>query len=735
VPSELEREQDVVTGLYARLDELESQTERSLDRVVKGPTAGTPAAQGEREAYIRLYRQRLTALSAAQERLCFGRLDLLAGEGRYLGRLGMSDENQQPVLTDWRAPAAEPFYQATAASPMGVVRRRHIVTQGRAVTSLEDDILDLDAFDGDVAQVQGGGALMAALGAKRTGRMGDIVATIQSEQDRIIRSPLQGVLVVEGGPGCGKTVVALHRAAYLLYTHRDRLASRGVLIVGPNRVFLRYIEQVLPALGETSAVLVTPGQLLPGVEATADEDEAVAALKGDLRMVDVIANAVRSRQRIPSSPRTMEVHGTSITLTPAMVEAARSRARSSRKPHNGARRIFVLDLLDRLATSLARARGVDLSSQRDLLIADLRDSGDVRREINLCWMPFTPGQLLGQLYASPRRLTEAAPKFSDRERGLLSRPNGSAWTNADIPLLDEAAELLGEDDEEQLLVEARRNRDRAREESYARDVLEMTGQSGITADQLMERYGPESSRMTVAEHAMTDRTWAFGHVVVDEAQELSPMAWRVLFRRCPSKSMTVVGDLDQTSSLAGISAWSDIFDRFSAGKWRSEQLTVNYRTPAPVMELAGALLRAHGREPKVSASAREGEAPVFRRVGHQDRTALIQIVEAELARQPGRLCVIAPRAQREWARAVLSESLEPGRLGEGVGALDAQVSIMSATQAKGLEFDCVVMLEPTAILNESVRGPRDLYVALTRPTSRLVVAHSESLPPGMSPPD
>jgi DNA helicase IV len=735
VPSELEREQEVVSSLYARLDELETQTGRSLDRVVTGPTAGTPAAQGEREAYIRLYRQRLSALSAAQERLCFGRLDLAEGDGRYLGRLGMFDEHQQPLLTDWRAPAAEPFYQATAASPMGVVRRRHIVTSGRTVTSLEDDILDLDAFDGDVAQVQGGGALMAALGAKRTGRMGDIVATIQSEQDRIIRSPLQGVLVVEGGPGCGKTVVALHRAAYLLYTHRERLASRGVLIVGPNRVFLRYIEQVLPALGETSAVLVTPGQLLPGVEATAEEDEAVAALKGDLRMVDVITNAVRSRQRVPASPRTMNVHGTTITLTPAMVESARSRARSSRKPHNAARRVFVLDLLDRLATVLARARGVDLSSQRDLLIADLRDSPDVRREINLCWMPFTPGELLADLFAKAERLKQAAPKFSDRERALLNRPRGSAWTNADIPLLDEAAELLGDDDEEQLLADARRNRDRAREESYARDVLEMTGQSGITADQLMERYGADASRMTVAEHAMTDRTWAFGHVVVDEAQELSPMAWRVLFRRCPSKSMTVVGDLDQTSSLAGISAWSDIFDRYSAGKWRSEQLTVNYRTPAPVMDLAGALLRAHGREPKVSASAREGDSPVFLQIQSEDASALSQTVDTELARQPGRLCVIAPRSLCDWARHVLVDSLDASRLGEGVGALDAQVSVMTATQAKGLEFDTVVMLEPTTILGESVRGPRDLYVALTRPTSRLVVLHSQPLPPGMLSPE
>ena len=286
-----------------------------------------------------------------------------------------------------------------------------------------------------------------ALAARRTGRMHDIVATMQAEQDAIVRSPLEGILIVEGAPGCGKTVVALHRAAYLLYTHRDRLARSGVLIVGPNRIFLRYIGQVLPALGETAAVLATPGQLYPGLDATAWEPAEIAAIKGRPAMADVIHRAVRARQRIPDGPRRLDVGGTTITLTPEMVSAARDRARASRRPHNLARRTFALTLLDSLARQLADARNVDLDGHRDVLIGDLRDARDVRREVNLAWMPVTPEQLLSDLYADPARLAAAAPSMRADDRALLQRPRGAAWTTADVPLLDEAAELLGVEDD------------------------------------------------------------------------------------------------------------------------------------------------------------------------------------------------------------------------------------------------------------------------------------------------
>jgi DNA helicase IV len=562
--------------------------------------------------------------------------------------------------------------------------------------------------------------------------MGDIVATIQAEQDRIIRAPLPGVLVVEGGPGCGKTVVGLHRAAYLLYTHREQIARSGVLVVGPNPLFLRYISQVLPGLGESSAVLATPAQLHPGVEGVPEPDPRAAAVKGDLRMADVLATAVRQRQRVPDGPRQLVVAGTRITLTPGMVAAARERARASRKPHNRARRTFVLSLLDRLAQALASARNVDADSNRDILLGDLRDSPDVRREVNLCWMPLTPEQVVADLFADPGALAAAAPRLSPRERALLARPRTADWTVADVPLLDEAAELLGEDDEPARRAAAIAASERAAEEEYARGVLEMTGVSGLTAGALLDRYADGGrTRRSVVDAALADRSWTYGHVVVDEAQELSPMLWRVLLRRCPSRSMTVVGDLAQASSLAAPRTWADVFDRLVPGRWSVQGLTVNYRTPAPIMALAGDVLRAVDPEARVPSSVRDGEAPRVRAV--PDLLALGSTAAEELGAwlgEEGRAAVIVPPALRDPMARALAAALPHGALGVGGTALDTPVSLLTVAEAKGLEFDQVVVVEPAAIAGSGARGVHDLYVALTRATSTLVVLHVDPLPPG-----
>ena len=735
-------EQSVVTAMYQRLDELTVRAEREIARVQRAPTAGTPAAQVEREAMLVTYQERLSALTAAERRLCFGRLDLVdAGSPLYIGRLSLADERQRLMLTDWRAPAAEPFYRATSADPMGVTRRRHILLEGRTVSAVEDDVLDLASAES--GQFEGDGALMAALAARRTGRMGDIVATIQAEQDRIIRAPLGGVLVVDGGPGCGKTVVGLHRAAYLLYTHRDKIARSGVLVVGPNALFLRYISQVLPGLGESSAVLATPGQLFPGVEAVAEPQDAVAVLKGDLRMVDVVATAVRQRQRVPDRNRALVVAGTRVTMTPGMVVSARDRARASRKPHNQARRTFVLSLLDRLARELAKARRVDVEANREILIADLRDSPDVRREVNLCWMPVAPRQLVADLWADPQRLAAAAPRLTAPERDLLARPRDAAWTVPDVPLLDEAAELLGEDDEAARVASAVAASDRAREQEYARAVLEMTGTTGfteLTAGVLAERYaGSGPGRRSVVDAALADRGWTYGHVVVDEAQELSAMQWRLLVRRCPSRSMTVVGDLAQAGSVAAPDTWDQVFDRVAPDRWAVEHLTVNYRTPEPLMRLAADVLRASGSPVVAPTSARDGEEPRIVRVESQnassanDLPAKAAAVAAELTgwlHEPGRAAVIVAPSQPEAMAAELSAALPPGSLAAGSGVLDARVSLLTVAQAKGLEFDEVVVVEPADFLAEAPRGNHDLYVALTRATSRLTVVHARPLPPG-----
>ncbi len=740
--TELEQEQRYIDVLYARLDHLRERTAEELRAIRRVGPSGTPQNRSERDAFATLHEHRLAQLEAVEDRLAFGRLDLTDGLRRYIGRVGLSDQDQTQLLVDWRAPAARSFYQATAAAPDDVVRRRHLSTRGRKVTGVEDEVLDLDAMDDSERRtLNGEGALLAAIGAHRTGRMGDIVATIQAEQDRVIRSELAGILVVQGGPGTGKTAVALHRAAYLLYTHRERLANRGVLVVGPNDLFLRYIGQVLPSLGETGVVMSTPAQLYPGLDAHGVEAPEVAALKGDLRMVDVVAAAVRNRQRVPASTLQLAVDGQVVELTPAAVDAARSRARRSRRPHNLARNQFVREMLDHLADGLGAALGmtVDDDNRKDL-VSELRDSRDVRRELNLAWMPLTPERLLADLFADPARLSAAAPQLSDAERALLHRERGTPWTVADVPLLDEAAELLGEDDSGALLAAQAQAEQRRSELEYARGVLQigggnpqLSGLPRVTAEDLARRFSEDGPTMTVAERAEHDRAWAYGHVVVDEAQELSAMTWRLLMRRCPLRSMTLVGDIAQTGALAGAHSWQEVLEPYVKDRWRLEELTVNYRTPAQIMAVASAVLERAGIQANAPESVREGDwPPSALRVEPRDGATLARAIAHELrAVSGGRLAVIVPAAQRAPVLEALVAALPPGTVGDGREAMDSPIVVLTVAGAKGLEFDAVVLVEPAAIERESPRGANDLYVAITRPTQRLLVLHSEDLPPGL----
>jgi DNA helicase IV len=718
VDPERKAEQQHLDLLYTRLDELRERSERALDAVRRQPTAGTPAARSERDAFVALHAGRLSQLRSVEDRLCFGRLDLLGGERRYVGRVGLSDEEHRQLLVDWRAPAAEPFYRATAVEPAGVVRRRQLATRDRQVTGIEDEVLDLDAFDPDRdgPAVAGEGALMVALGAARTGKMRDIVGTIQAEQDRVIRAPLSGVLVVQGAPGTGKTAVALHRTAYLLYTHRDRIASAGVLVVGPNERFLRYIDAVLPALGEADAtVLVTPGRLYPGVDAVADEDPAVAAVKGDLRMATVLARAVRDRQKLLAQPVTLRVGGRTVLLRPGDVRAAHDRARRSGKPHNQARVTFVKQLLGQLAAQLAGGAAMD-PEERAGHIAELRESPDVRRELNGCWPPLRPERLLRDLYAQPWRLDTAGRGLSTWERALLARDRSAPWTPADVPLLDEAAELLGTEDTATVTAAP------SAELEYAREVLRDSPAAGmVSAEQLAARWAGEPVRRSVAEQATTDREWTYGHVVVDEAQELAPMAWRVLMRRCPTRSMTIVGDLAQTSALAGVSSWAATLRPYVADRARVETLTVNYRTPAQLMALATAVLRASGVSVDEPTSARSTEqGPVLTAVPDVVAAAAAAVRDELDLVGEGTLGVLCPRSLLAAVTAAVDVD----------GPLADRVAVLTVEQAKGLEFDGVLLLEPAAVAEASPRGAHDLYVAITRPTQRLHVLHARPLPPG-----
>jgi DNA helicase IV len=735
-------EQRHVTRLYAERDALLGQARAHLDRTASSGTVGTPGARAERDAFMRLYGERVRTLENVEQRLCFGRLDLADGARRYIGRIGISDEARQELLVDWRAPAAEPFYQATAARPGGVLRRRQIATESRRVTGVQDEVLDLVGFE--AAGVDGGhvvigeGALFASLDAARSTRMRDIVATIQADQDEVIRAPLPGVLVVQGGPGTGKTAVALHRTAFLLYANRERVARSGVLLVGPNRVFLRYIDQVLPALGEADAVVTaTPGELYPGVVATATEPDDVVALKGDLRMVDVLAEAVRRRQRSLQSGRSLDVDGTTVRLQPRHAREARERARRTRAPHNVARRTFVSDVLAELLRALAAARGVDLEPEtRTQLTAELYESVDVRRELNLLWPPITPERLLRDLFADPERLGEAAGRLDRDERALLQRPRTAPWTTADVPLLDEAAELLGEDDTAASRSRSRVDGPSQAEIEYARQVQETFGGAAFqTAEELAGRYTAGGSLGSVAERAEGDRSWAFGHIVVDEAQELSPMAWRLLMRRCPTRSFTVVGDVAQTGSAAGARSWGDVLEPHVGDRWTQSELTVNYRTPQQVMDLAAAVLEAGGASVRAPLSARIGRHdPQFTRLDGDvfGSDELAAIVEREWrAAGEGTVAVITPQGGHDATAGAIASALPVGSVTADSDAMGAPVSVLTVAGAKGLEFDAVVLVEPAAIIAESARGLNDLYVALTRPTQRLHVVHAAPLPAGM----
>lgn len=769
--AELEREQSYLSLLYERLDGMRAYAQRRL-RTVLLESGGTPQARSERESFTQLYSEDLAKYDAAENGLCFGRIDLAAeagsepadGEYRYIGRLGILDEEDDyaTLLLDWRAPLARPFYLATTAAPDGVTRRRHIRSRNRTVTGISDEYLDLDAarragaIDSDDGGVGSESALLTALNAARTGHMTDIVETIQSEQDAIIRSEHRSVLVVQGGPGTGKTAVALHRAAYLLYTYRQQLDKAGVLIIGPNSTFLDYIGQVLPSLGETGVLLSTIGNLYPGVEATLEDSLRAGELKGSLEMIDVLKKAVRDRQEVPSEPVRLDFDGYELTLDRKIATRARGRARSSRRPHNLARPIFAAAVVDALTDQLAQIIGKDqfadtvdeadaaagrrpagngrnLLSQADLteIRDEMRADAGIQHAIAQLWPILTPQQVLAELWADPQRLARAADKLSAEDRKELFRAAGPGgepeFSAADAPLLDELAELLGIDDAEERERSRRRWRAQLAEAQEALDIL--TGSAPqdleddldpeilmaydlIDAGQLAERHHVRN-RQTTAERAAGDRSWTYGHVIIDEAQELSEMAWRMVMRRIPNRWVTVVGDVAQTGDPAGASSWQRMLEPYVAQRWKLTELTVNYRTPAEIMAVAADVLAAIDPEATIPRSVRESGFPpraVQVPVGGS-LAAVTELVAAE-AERPGITAVLAPHAT----------------VGEFASLAGDSVRVLTVAEVKGLEFDAVVLVEPQAILDESPRGLNDLYVALTRATQRLSVVHTGTLP-------
>ncbi|MGC5616132.1 HelD family protein [Georgenia sp. Z1491] len=742
---ELPREQARVDTVYARLDELRAQYRERLADVRRGGSVGTHQMRSERDAFAAHYSQAVARLDQVEERLVFGRLDLREGPPRYVGRIGIQDSTRSQLLLDWRAPSARPFYQATAVHPEGAVRRRHLLTRRRRVVGVEDELLDAEHLPEDLRlELRGEGALFAAMNAARTGRMSDIVATIQAEQDEVVRSPLDGVLVVQGGPGTGKTAVALHRIAYLLYAHRERLARSGVLLVGPSDVFLTYVERVLPSLGETDVVATTIADLLPGVRARGTETPRAARIKGRTMMVDVVGRLVRQFQRVPPEARLLDVEGSTIRLEPADVRAAIGRARRAHRTHNAGRETFVRSLLPVLTDRYAAVRGIDDPEERAALMEDVRSSRDVRVALNLCWMPRTAAELLDRLLSGPELLAACAPELDEAERRALLRPRGSAPTEADVPLLDELAELLGPHEEaEDRAARARATAERAQAVELAREAIESQdlGDGIVSAEMLADRFAAGGPSLTTAERAVADRSWTYGHVVVDEAQELSPMAWRMLARRVPVRSMTVVGDLDQRRGTERPASWASLLGEAAGPSLRESVLTVSYRTPATVLDAATRMLARAGTPPAhpVTAARDLPGALVTRRV---DADGLVAGVLDEAARaltalagtddDAGRVAIVAPPSVVDDVRAAAPDRAGTAEALRGPDLLGARLVITDPAGAKGLEFDVVVLLEPAAMTED---GTGDLYVAMTRPTRRLVVVHHRELPAGVLPAD
>ncbi|MEV4646654.1 AAA family ATPase [Saccharopolyspora sp. NPDC049357] len=658
---ELDLEQEHLTELYAHVDALRAQ---AAARVEAGGDPDTVA----------VWKAEVSRLDGIEHGLCFGRLDMNDGTSAYIGRIGVFRESDdEQLLVDWRAPLARAFYTATAADPQGVRRRRRITTRGRTVVAVDDELLD---SDGTEEHLVGEAALLAAVTAERTGRMREIVTTLQAEQDAIIRSAERGVLVVQGGPGTGKTAVALHRVAYLLYTH-EHLRNRGVLVIGPSRIFLDYIGQVLPGLGENRVIASTIAELGGGLDAdSADPD---AERKGSARMAEEIAHAIRARVRVPDEPVEVTFEEQLLSLDPATCRRAAGRAREAALPHNQARLVFQNELVGSLVGSLVeRMESLVLSEDGRALdggSADGRLSAADRNALSAAGVIVDPDD------DAPREMIDSADRDALRasllaDDGVVSALDelwpeltpehvvtdligGGPRTSADVPLLDEAAALLGHD----------------------------AGKA------------------------------VFGHVVVDEAQELSEMQWRMLMRRCPSRSMTLVGDLAQTGSPSGASSWGRMLAPHVADRWRLAELTVNYRTPSEIMAATEDLLAGTGMRPPRSVRS-SGEVPWLERVSRESLGDLVSEVVAEHAE--GQLAVIAPPV-------LVGELASVAGVGLPVDLTDAVV-VLEPGQAKGLEFDSVLIVEPAAILGDGGFGRSDLYVSMTRATRRLGVVCVDSVP-------
>ena len=702
---EVQREQEHLDRAVARLEQLRERALRTERATLGRDQVGTPQSLYERDVQALAAAARRSDLDLAGEGLVFGRLDQTDGTVHHVGRLGLRTDDQDPIVVDWRAPAAAPFYRATAADPQGVVRRRTITTRGPRVRGVEDELLDADAADAlPGTTVVGDGAFLAAVSRERGPRMRDIVSTIQREQDEAVRAPDDGALLVTGGPGTGKTAVALHRVAYLMYARREWYSRRGVLVVGPSPVFIDYIGAVLPALGETSVRLSSLGALprLPaGLEVTADDPPAVAAVKGSARMVPLLRRAVRSlggSRRVPDLE--LARWGTGLVLPGEDLARRRAQVGRGTRSHNAGRSAFLTAVTDTAWRAWTRSPGAppEEPGDREDFGRWVRSDPAVLRWLDGVWPVLLPAQVFAALRSGQVRLDRLAG-------GLLSpdevRELAGAWsptrgvTPLDAAVLDELAELLGPPPEPEP------DPDAFDELAELDDLARM---SEVTT------FADRTRRSTRSLADEPDhRTYA--HVVVDEAQDVAPLQWRVLARRARGATWTVVGDWVQ-------SAWPDVEEVRTAltaalgrTRVREVQLTTNYRTGTEVAALAARVLARIDPDAVAPAAVRStGAEPVLR------PGPLGEAVRDLLAEVGGTVGVVAPRALVAQARRELPD--------------DPRLQVLDTWQAKGLEFDGCAVLAPERIVAEGrtpAAGLRTLYVAITRATQRLTVVSDEPL--------
>ena len=684
---ELELEQAYIDNAYLCLERARAVAEAMREGVVDGQ-GGTYQNRYERDVVWERVGVRLHQLELGERSLIFGRVDTEPteedpeGESFHIGRIAVADEKSNSIVVDWRAPLAETFYRATGLDPMGLRRRRHFASRGQTLLGIDDELFGSATAALDQGQVQGHGALIAALEESRSGKLSDIVGTIQTEQDRIIRSPLQGVLVVQGGPGTGKTVVALHRAAYLLYSQRFPLEGQGVLVLGPNRVFLSYIEQVLPSLGEAGIQIAVLADLVPAIRSSGHDLTEVGRVKGDSRMINVIRRAVRDRQHPLRESLRIPYGLQFLVLTPEdsvdIIEQARRRSRT----HNAGRRHVEQLVFERLASTSRSEETLEAIRER------IRRDPAVIEALERMWPVLTPAELLNDLFGSRGLLRSAGSgRLKDSEWPLLFRershvPNEVIFPADDVPLLDEALELLG----------------------------------------------PRPK------HLEADAVRTFGHIVVDEAQDLSPMELRMLDRRSLNGSMTIVGDIAQATGAWPHESWESVLEYLPDRRPpRRADLTIGYRVPGPIMELAAKMLvlAAPGIAPPQSIR-HTGEPPLILGVASSELEAeVVERVRYELKTiGSGNIGVIVPESMAEQIDAALTRAgIDYGRATRQ--GLEKQVTVVPVNLVKGLELDSVLVVEPKRVLNEQIRGAQSLYVALTRSTQRLTIVHHLPLPAAM----